>query len=112
MEPISPITTNVPGLMGAGGPVLPSGQGKALEDACTDFIGMLYGYMFGQMRSSSGEDAEEGTLFGGDHAQMLLGFLDQEMGKKMATAEGGSLSQQLFWQMSHGMKPVQGKASS
>jgi Rod binding domain-containing protein len=112
MEPINPFTSSVPGLMGAGGPTLPAGEGKALEEACSDFIGLLYSYMFGQMRSSSGEEAEEGSLFGGEHAQMLLGFLDQEVGKKMAAAEGGSLSKQLFWQMSQGMQPVQGKASS
>jgi Rod binding domain-containing protein len=112
MEPISPITTSVPGLMGAGAPATPHGEGKQLEEACSDFIGLLYSYMFGQMRSGSGEEAEEGSLFGGEHAQMLLGFLDQEMGKKMAKAEGGNLAQQLFWQMSQGMKPIQGKASS
>jgi len=113
MESISPITPSVPGLMGAGGPNLPTGEGKQLEEACEDFIGLLYGYMFGQMRSSStGEDAEEGALFGGEYSQMLLGFMDQEMGKKLAKTSGGGLSQQLFWQMSQAMKPVQGKASS
>jgi Rod binding domain-containing protein len=114
MEPISPITTSVPGLMGAGAPATPHGEGKQLEEACSDFIGLLYSYMFGQMRASSntGEEADEGSLFGGEHAQMLLGFLDQEMGKKMAKAEGTSLAKQLFWQMSQGMKPIQGKASS
>jgi len=111
MEPIGQITSSVPGLMGANGPATPHGQGKALEDACNDFIGVLYSMVFSSMRGS-GDDADEGAFFSGEHSQMLMGFLDQEVGRKMATSEGNSLAKQLFWQLSKAENPQipQGKA--
>ncbi|MBC7544279.1 MAG: rod-binding protein [Candidatus Sericytochromatia bacterium] len=100
--PINP-AMSIPQLMGGTVPVLPSGKGKELEEACNDFIGVLFSYTFSQMRNT--EDAEEGSLFGGDHAQMLLGFMDQEFGKKLARSEGSGLAKQLFWQL-NGEKPL------
>lgn len=69
-----------------------------LKQASQDFVAMLYSYMFTQMRES-GSDEENG-LFSGDHANMMMGFLDQEIGKKMAGSEGqnglsGALMKQL-----------------
>ena len=94
-----PINTvsSLPQFAGTGTPTLPSGKGKELEESCSDFISVLYTYVFGQMRNN--EDAEEGSLFGGDHAQMMMGFMDQEMGKKLAKGEGNGLAKQLFWQL-------------
>jgi Rod binding domain-containing protein len=107
--PINP-SLSIPQLMGGSAPVLPSGKGKELEEACSDFIGVLYSYVFGQMRNT--EDAEEGSLFSGDHAQMMMGFMDQEMGKKLSRNEGSGLAKQLFWQMNgeKGKNPA-GKAT-
>ena len=68
-----------------------------LEDASKDFVSMLYSYMFQQMRES-GSDQEEG-LFSGPHVNMLMGFMDQEIGKKLAYSEGKGLADSLFQQL-------------
>lgn len=68
-----------------------------LEEASQDFVSMLYSYMFQQMRES-GSDEENG-LFSGPHVNMLMGFMDQEIGKKLAASEGKGLATSLFQQL-------------
>lgn len=97
--PIQPhVGGGLPGLMGAR-LTAPVGKGPQLDDAVHDFVGLLYGYTFSQMRASN--DDEEG-FFGGANSQMFLGFLDQEVGGMMARAEGAGLAQQMLWQMKQG----------
>ncbi|MEZ0374881.1 MAG: rod-binding protein [Candidatus Sericytochromatia bacterium] len=76
---------------------MPTAKTPNLEDASKQFVSMLYSYMFQQMRES-GSDEEDG-LFSGAHANMLMGFLDQEMGKKLADSEGSGLAQTLMGQL-------------
>ena len=56
----------------------PTARTPNLVEASQDFVGMLYSYMFSQMRESSSD--EEDGLFSGPHVNMLMGFLDQEIG--------------------------------
>lgn len=76
----------------------PNQKTPNLKEASQEFVSMLYAYMFSQMRESSMSDEEDG-LFSGDHANMMMGFLDQEIGKKMAGAEGAGLSNALLRQL-------------
>jgi len=76
----------------------PNQKTPNLKEASEQFVSMLYAYMFQQMRESSTGDEEDG-LFSGDHANMMMGFLDQEIGKKMAGAEGSGLSNALLRQL-------------
>ena len=94
---IPPLGSTVPGLMGAG-VATPAGEGKQLDEAVHDFVGLLYSYTFSQMRTPVDEN-DEGALFGGANSQMFMGFLDQEIGKRIARAEGSGLAQQMLWQM-------------
>lgn len=75
----------------------PTQKTPNLKEASEQFVSMLYAYMFQQMRESGGD--EENGLFSGDHANMMMGFLDQEMGKKMAGAEGSGLANALYRQL-------------
>jgi len=68
-----------------------------IEEASKQFVSMLYSYMFQQMRES-GADEEEG-LFSGPHANMLMGFLDQEIGQKLAHSVGSGLADTLLSQL-------------
>ena len=68
-----------------------------IEEASQQFVSMLYSYMFQQMRES-GSDEENG-LFSGPHANMLMGFLDQEIGQKLAETDGSGLADALLRQM-------------
>lgn len=76
-----------------------------LQEASQDFVSMLYSYMFQQMRES-GSDEENG-LFSGPHVNMLMGFMDQEVGKKLAAAEGVGLADSLFEQLGGDKKPLE-----
>lgn len=82
----------------------PSARTPNLVEASQDFVGMLYGYVFSQMRESASNE-EEG-LFSGPHVNMLMGFLDQEIGKQLAATQGQSLAQELLNQLTGG-KPVE-----
>lgn len=75
----------------------PTQKTPNLEEASKEFVSMLYSYMFSQMRES-GSDQENG-LFSGPHVNMLMGFLDQEIGKKMAYSEGSGLADALLRQL-------------
>lgn len=75
----------------------PSVKTPNLKEASQQFVSMLYAYMFTQMREN-GSDEEDG-LFSGDHANMMMGFLDQEIGKKMAGSEGAGLASALERQL-------------
>lgn len=80
------------------GPVsAPTARTPNLEEASQDFVSMLYSYMFQQMRES-GSDEEDG-LFSGPHVNMLMGFLDQEVGKKLAQGAGAGLAATLRQQL-------------
>lgn len=68
-----------------------------IEEASKQFVSMLYSYMFQQMLES-GSDEENG-LFSGPHANMLMGFLDQEIGQKLAQSEGSGLADTLLRQL-------------
>lgn len=82
---------------GAQGPSAPTEKTPNLEEASKDFVSMLYSYMFQQMRES-GSDEEDG-LFSGPHVNMLMGFMDQEVGKKLAHSEGKGLADALMRQL-------------
>lgn len=77
--------------------VAPTTKTPNLEEAAESFVAMLYSYMFQQMRES-GSDEENG-LFSGPHVNMLMGFLDEEVGKKIAQDDGKGLAGQLLEQM-------------
>lgn len=78
-------------------PTIPSAKTPNMEEASQQFVSMLYSYMFQQMRES-GSDEEEG-LFSGPHVNMLMGFMDQEIGMKLAKTEGEGLSKSLLRQL-------------
>jgi len=93
-----PLVGSLTAGFGDAGPMAPTAKTPNLKEASKDFVAMLYSYMFQQMRES-GSDEENG-LFSGEHANMLMGFLDQEVGKKMAHSEsGGGLSTALLNQL-------------
>lgn len=91
-----PLVGSISSGFGADSIMAPTRNTPNLEQSSKDFVGMLYAYMFQQMRES-GSDEEEG-LFSGAHTNMLMGILDQEVGKKMAHAEGKGLADALFGQ--------------
>jgi Rod binding domain-containing protein len=82
---------------GGGEMQAPRANQPNIEEASKQFVSMLYSYMFQQMRES-GADEEEG-LFSGPHANMLMGFLDQEIGQKLAHSEGSGLADTLMQQL-------------
>ena len=98
MDPVASLTSTVPSLIGQGALATPHGEGEKLKDACNSFVGVLYSYVFSQMRQG-GDSEEEGSLFGGDNSQMMMGFLDQSIGQKLAETDGNGLSKQLLWQL-------------
>lgn len=83
----------------------PSARTPNLVEATEDFVGMLYAYMFSQMRESSSN--EEDGLFSGPHVNMLMGFLDQEIGKQLASSQGKDLAKELLNQISGGQPVAQ-----
>lgn len=102
-----PLVGSMSAGFGAGGPSAPTVKTPNIEEASKDFVSMLYSYMFQQMRES-GSDEEEG-LFSGPHVNMLMGFLDQEVGKKLAYSEGKGLADSLLTQL-QGDKAAQSEA--
>lgn len=102
-----PLVGSMSAGFGAGGPIAPTVKTPNIEEASKDFVSMLYSYMFQQMRES-GSDEEEG-LFSGPHVNMLMGFLDQEVGKKLAYSEGKGLADSLLTQL-NGNKAEQSEA--
>lgn len=82
---------------GENNPYAPRANQPNVDEASKQFVAMLYSYMFQQMRES-GSDEENG-LFSGPHANMLMGFLDQEMGQKLAQSEGAGLADALLQQL-------------
>lgn len=71
---------------------------KGLKEASTDFISILFSYMFQNMRGNP-DDNEEGSFFGGEHVDMFLSYLDQEVGKKFAEQGGADLVNALYHQL-------------
>lgn len=71
---------------------------QGLKDASKDFISILFSYMFQTMRGNP-EDSEEGGFFSGEHVDMFLSYLDQEVGKKFAEQGGADLVNALFHQL-------------
>lgn len=102
-----PLVGSMTAGFGASGPSAPTVKTPNIEEASKDFVSMLYSYMFQQMRES-GSDEEEG-LFSGPHVNMLMGFLDQEVGKKLAYSEGKGLADSLLTQL-QGDKAAQSEA--
>ena len=86
----------------------PTTKTPNLEEAAESFVAMLYSYMFQQMRES-GSDEENG-LFSGPHVNMLMGFLDEEVGKKIAQDDGRGLAAQMLEQL--GASPKSDKSSA
>lgn len=84
---------------GDGYPTIPNGSMQNVEEATQQFVAILYSYMFKTMRESSTD--EENGLFSGDHSNMMMGFLDQELGQQMATQNSGpgSLVDQVHQQL-------------
>jgi len=78
-------------------PNVPTADMKDPKDATKSFVAMLYSYMFKTMRESSSD--EENGLFSGAHANMMMGFLDQEIGKQMAYQDGSGLADQVYEQL-------------
>jgi Rod binding domain-containing protein len=75
----------------------PTARSSNIVEASHDFVGMLYAYMFSQMRENSSN--EEDGLFSGPHVNMLMGFLDQEIGKQLASTQGDGLAKQMMTQL-------------
>ncbi len=92
-----PLVGNMNTGFGQNSIIAPTAKTPNLEEASEKFVSMLYSYMFQQMRES-GADEEEG-LFSGPHVNMLMGFLDQEIGEKLAASEGKGLADALMRQM-------------
>lgn len=78
----------------------PTEKTPNIEEASKDFVSMLYSYMFQQMRESASD--EEDGLFSGPHVNMLMGFMDQEIGKKLSHSEGKGLADALLRQLNGG----------
>lgn len=78
-------------------PDVPNAEMKDPKEATKHFVAMLYSYMFKTMRESASD--EENGLFSGAHANMMMGFLDQEIGKQMAFREGSGLADQVYEQL-------------
>ena len=66
------------------------------EDAARDFAGILFGYMFSEMRPKG----EEGCLLGGGDSEMFMDFFDQAVGRHFAEGSGGQLVEALVTQLS------------
>lgn len=92
-----PLVGNMNTGFGQNSIIAPTAKTPNLEEASEQFVSMLYSYMFQQMRESGAD--EENGLFSGPHANMLMGFLDQEIGKKLASSEGKGLADALMRQM-------------
>ncbi|MGE3726345.1 MAG: rod-binding protein [Candidatus Sericytochromatia bacterium] len=88
----------------------PTARTPNLAEASQDFVGMLYSYMFSQMRENSSN--EEDGLFSGPHVEMLMGFLDQEIGKELAGSQGGDLAKEMMTQMTGLQNPEQSLQST
>lgn len=97
-----PLVGSLSSGFGATGPSAPNEKTPNIEEASKDFVAMLYSYMFQQMRESASD--EEDGLFSGPHVNMLMGFMDQEIGKKLAHSEGKGLADSLMFQLK-GDKP-------
>ncbi len=89
---------------------VPTARTPNLAEASKDFVGMLYSYMFSQMRENSSN--EEDGLFSGPHVEMMMGFLDQEIGKELASSQGGSLAKEMMTQMTGLQNPEQSLQST
>ena len=92
-----PLVGNMSVGFGANTPDVPTADMKDPKEATKEFVAMLYSYMFKTMRESASD--EENGLFSGAHANMMMGFLDQEIGKQMAYKEGSSLADEVYEQM-------------
>lgn len=95
-----PLVGSISSGFGANGPSAPTEKTPNIEEASKDFVAMLYSYMFQQMRESASD--EEDGLFSGPHVNMLMGFMDQEIGKKLAHSEGKGLADSLMLQLKGG----------
>lgn len=92
-----PLVGNVGYGFGEDMPISPTEKMPNIEEATEDFVGLLYSYVFQQMRSS-GTD-EENSLFGGENASMFMGFLDQAVGQELARTDGASLAKEMLKQL-------------
>jgi Rod binding domain-containing protein len=73
-----------------------------LKKASSDFVSILFSYMFQTMRGNpddQSEDEEKESLFGGENVGMFMGFLDQEVGKKFADQGGKDMVDALYYQL-------------
>ena len=68
------------------------------QDAARYFAGILFGYMFSEMRPKNEED--EGGLLGGGDSEMFMDFFDQAVGRHFADGAGGPLVEALVAQLS------------
>ena len=82
----------------------PTARTPNLAETSKDFVGMLYAYMFSQMRENSSN--EEDGLFSGPHVNMLMGFMDQEIGKELASSQGAGLAQEMLKQLTGGQEAI------
>ena len=57
------------------------------KGAAKDFAGILFGYMFSEMRPQEDGDG----LLGGGDAEMFMNFLDEAIGKGLAQGSGSQL---------------------
>lgn len=104
-----PLVGSVATGFGAATASAPTARTPNVEEASKDFVAMLYAYMFQQMRESA--SSEEEGLFSGPHLNMLMGFMDQEIGKKLSYGEGKGLADTLLRQL-QGDMPQVSEASS
>ncbi|MBM3274057.1 MAG: hypothetical protein FJZ00_02805 [Candidatus Sericytochromatia bacterium] len=72
---------------------------SSAEDAAKDFAGILFGYMFSEMRPKAGE---EGGLLGGGDSELFMDFFDRAMGRHFVDGAGGPLVEALVKQLTKG----------
>jgi Rod binding domain-containing protein len=73
---------------------------SSAEDAAKDFAGILFGYMFSEMRPKADDD--EGGLLGGGDSELFMDFFDRAMGKHFVDGAGGPLVEALVKQLTKG----------
>jgi Rod binding domain-containing protein len=65
------------------------------EEAAKEFAGILFGYMFSEMRPAE----EEGGLLGGGDAELFMDFFDRAMGRHFVDRAGSQFVEVLVEQL-------------
>ncbi|MBI6545475.1 MAG: hypothetical protein HY692_01695 [Cyanobacteria bacterium NC_groundwater_1444_Ag_S-0.65um_54_12] len=66
-----------------------------VTSAAKDFAGILFGYMFSEMRPKSEED----SLLGGGDTELFMDFFDQALGRQFADGAASQIIEALLRQL-------------